>query len=437
MIDRASSDDMVSLASGMQVGAIVVLERDPGSVEALLADRVRTVPRLRRRLVRAPFGCGRPIWIDDAEFDITRHVRRVVCPAPGDEAALLDVASSLVIRPLPHSSPLWSATLVTGLAEAGAALILVFHHVLSDGIGGLAVLANLVDGAPHAEIAPFPTPAPSGRELAKDAWTARLRLPGHVSFPRLRWPSRGTRCSLNQPTGPRRQQTTARASVSRLHAAAHRYGGTVNDALLTAVTGALDTVLTGRGEHLDELVVSIPVSTRRSTTAAHLGNSTGVMPVALPTGGDRWLRLTRIAAITRSHKKSVVSATPIFRASKAFGMADWFTNHQRMVHTFVTNLHGPDHPVRLASAQVVGLIPLSATTGNVTVAFAALSYADAFTITVVADPDHVPDLSALAEALQTELDLLAERDQHSRCPATACPSSEPLPSGQSCTRGLP
>lgn len=405
-IDRTSANDMVSLTSGMQVGAVIVLERDPGDVESLLSDRIRTVPRLRRRLVRTPFGCGRPVWVDDPGFDITKHVGKVVCPAPGNEAALLDIASSLVIRPLSRSSPLWSATLVTGLAENRTALILVFHHVLSDGIGGLAVLANLVDGAPHTESAPFPAPAPTRRELAKDAWTARLRLPGRVSFAGLQWPSRSARCSLNQPTGPRRQQTMAHAGVSRLHAAAHRCGGTVNDALLSAVMGALGTVLTRRGNHVDKLVVSIPVSTRRSTTAAHLGNSTGVMPVALPTGGNPRSRLTRIAAITRAHKKSVTSATPIFRMLTMLGIANWFMNHQRLVHTFVTNVRGPDHPMCLGGAPIVGLIPLSATTGNVTVAFAALSYADTFTITVVADPDHVPDLLVLTEALQAELDLL-------------------------------
>ena len=414
MIDRTSPADLVSLASGMQVGAVVVLERNPGDVEPLLADRIRTVPRLRRRLITTPFGCGRPVWVDDTGFDITRHVGRMACPAPGDEAALLDIASSLVNRPLPRSSPLWSATLVTGLAENRAALILVFHHVLSDGIGGLAVLANLVDGTPHTESAPFPAPAPSRRELAKDAWTARLRLPARVSFAGLRWPARGSRCSLNQPTGPRRQQTMARTSVSRLHAAAHRCGGTVNDALLTAVMGALGTVLDGRGDHVDELVVSIPVSTRRSTTVAHLGNSTGVMPIALPTGGDPWSRLTRIAAITRSHKKSVTAVAPIFRTLKVLGVADWFMNHQRTVNTVVTNVHGPDSLMRLGGAPVIGLIPLSATTGNVTVAFAALSYTDAFTITVVADPDHVPDLLVLTEALRAQLDLLGRLPQHTR-----------------------
>lgn len=64
MIDRTSSGDTVTLASGMRVGAVVVLERDPGGVEALLADRVRTVPRL----VRALFGCGRPVSSTDERY---------------------------------------------------------------------------------------------------------------------------------------------------------------------------------------------------------------------------------------------------------------------------------------------------------------------------------------------------------------------------------
>lgn len=82
------------------------------------------------------------------------------------------------------------------------------------------------------------------------------------------------------------------------------------------------------------------------------------------------------------------------------------TNHQRLVHTFVTNVHGADHPMRLGGAPVVGLIPLSATAGNVTVASATLCYADAFAITIVANPDHEPDLLVLTEALHAELGLL-------------------------------
>ncbi|SES40079.1 WS/DGAT domain-containing protein [Lentzea albida] len=80
-------------------------------------------------------------------------------------------------------------------------------------------------------------------------------------------------------------------------------------------------------------------------------------------------------------------------------------DHQRL-HTFVTKVRGPDQGIHLGGTPVVDLIPLPAATGNGTVAFAALSYAGMLTVTVVADPDRVPDLDVLTEALQVELDLL-------------------------------
>jgi len=97
-------------------------------VQRPLAERVPAVPRLRQRLVRASFGCGGPIWVDDPEFDIGDHVRAVSCPEPGDEHALLDTALSVITTPLPRAAPLWSAVLVTGLAGGNCALVLVLRH---------------------------------------------------------------------------------------------------------------------------------------------------------------------------------------------------------------------------------------------------------------------------------------------------------------------
>jgi hypothetical protein len=112
-----------------QFGAILVLEPcgtfDMQMAMMTLAERVRAVPRLRQRVMKVPPGCGRPVWVDDAGFRIERRVQEVVCPSPGDESALLDVAMSLVTRPLPPDRPLWCAALVTGLAHGRAALVVV------------------------------------------------------------------------------------------------------------------------------------------------------------------------------------------------------------------------------------------------------------------------------------------------------------------------
>ena len=147
---------------------------------AALADRIRAVPRLRRNLVRTPPLCGRPVWVDDLDFAIDRHVREVRCPDPGDEAALCGVAMQAVGTRLSLRHPPWAAVLVTDLREDRCALVVVFHHVLADGVGGLAVLAQLVDGAPLGRDDGFPRPPTTRWRLFTDTLEGRTRALAHL-----------------------------------------------------------------------------------------------------------------------------------------------------------------------------------------------------------------------------------------------------------------
>ena len=187
-LDRASAADLMQFATGDgraagHIGAVLVLDAAQGFsvVEArrALGERIRTIPRLRQRLYRAPPGCGRPYWADDPASDINKHVRQACCPPPGDERALLDLAAARLGVPMPRSRPLWSATFVTGLAGGGTGLLVIMDHVLADGIAGLAVLGMLVNqvaGPAGARTGRFPAPAPAprARELAADAWRSHL-----------------------------------------------------------------------------------------------------------------------------------------------------------------------------------------------------------------------------------------------------------------------
>jgi len=99
---------------------------------------------------------------------------------------------------------------------------------------------------------------------------------------------------------------------------------------------------------------------------------------------------------------------PLLRVLAAVGLYRLFMNHQRRLHTLVSNVHGPDRPLALAGAPIAAVIPVSvAEAGNLTVTFVALSYAGTVTVTIIADPDRVRDLPVLTAALQTELDRLA------------------------------
>jgi hypothetical protein len=163
---------------------------------------------------------------------------------------------------------------------------------------------------------------------------------------------------------------------------------------------------------VDRLVVSVPVSARRQASATRLGNQVGVIPVEVPTAGDPLHRLPAIARTTRARKAaqrgaSAALVAPAFRILARLGLLHRLVDRQRLVNTFVTNLRGPAERLSFLGMPVAEVIPVSGTTGNVTVAFAALSYAGTLVVTVVADPDGCPDLPVLAAGLQRQFDILA------------------------------
>ncbi|GIH95782.1 wax ester/triacylglycerol synthase domain-containing protein [Planobispora siamensis] len=434
VIERAGSADLAmgSRSAPQQIGALLTLEAAPGfdgtAATRLLAERVRAVPRLRQRLVRVPPGCGRPVWADDPAFDAGRHVRCAPCPEPGDEQALLDAATAVVNEPLPRSRPLWAVVFVTGPAGDVLGMVVVLDHVVADGIGGLAVLAGLVDQAAPASSArevPFPRRPPSTRELAADALRERLRALRRVpAFWRavrvavtasggLR-PAPAERCSLLRPVGPRCRVEAVHADLAGLRAAAHRCGGTVNDALLTAITGALRTLLAHRGESVDVFSVAVMVAARRTAGADRLGNEVVPLIVALPgADGPPSRRLERVAAILRARKATQAEipltalSGPLFRVAARLGLYRRYMRRQRRLHTLVSNMRGPDRPLSFAGAPIRAVVPIAvAEGGNITVSFEALSYAGTLTVAVLADPGNVPDLPVLTAALRAELHAL-------------------------------
>ncbi|MGB7980522.1 MAG: wax ester/triacylglycerol synthase domain-containing protein [Candidatus Nanopelagicales bacterium] len=433
--ERISADDLTQLATDvgpapMNVAAVLILdavpERDLPRLTATLGARMCAMARLRQKLVELPWGQGRPIWVDDPRFDVGNHLEQSQCRPPGGTRELMDLAAQVVGQPLDRCRPLWRAVVVTGLAEGRVGLVLVFHHVVADGIGGLAVLAGLVDG-PASTLVPsgpqVPRPGPSTGQLVTDALTGRIdsirRIPAVTA--RL-WAARSElggpreplapRCSLNVPCGPRRRVDVVAADLAQVRAVAHAHGATVNDLMLVAITGALVGLLARRGEVVPALVVSVPVAARASTTAADLGNRTGVMPVRVPTSGPHHERLAQVSAHTRAHRAGTRGASmavvgPAFRLLASLGIFRMMIERQRLVNTFLTNLPGPVALLTIDGVPIRQIVPVTITAGNVSVAFAVLSYAGTLTLSVITDPAVFGDCQVLVGALRAELaDLL-------------------------------
>ncbi|WP_439937148.1 wax ester/triacylglycerol synthase domain-containing protein [Nocardia sp. N13] len=425
-IARLSADDLTNLATDrgsvpMQIGAVLLLDDasvpPAAEVASVVEQRLAEVPRLRQRLRRPPRGCGRPYW-ESAPGGVSGLV--TIAPAPVDDARMVDTAVEEVLHRLPRDCPPWRAVVYADPAGRARAMVVVMHHVLADGIGGLAVLAGLVDGGAHPPASGGELPSPSRRELARDAW-ARRRAAVRAVPATLRGLAAGLRelgglprphadpCSLLHPTSPRRRVEVVEVPLAPVVAAAHRRGATVNDVLLVAVSGALRRLLRARGDPLGDVVVSVPVSGRSAASGQQLGNQVGVLPLIVPLVGDRDVRL---AAVRRQRARLGTSAprassglvlSLLFRGLAALGLFAWFIDHQRLVHTFLTNLRGPAEPLALAGAPIRRIVPVALTPGNTTITFDVLSYAGRLLVAVVYDPDHACDHALLRDALEDEL----------------------------------
>ncbi|MFP5488676.1 MAG: wax ester/triacylglycerol synthase domain-containing protein, partial [Acidimicrobiia bacterium] len=150
---------------------VTILDRAP-DVDALrrrLERAVVTVPRLGHRVQAAPGNLAPPVWVDDPDFDIDWHVRRIACPKPGTLRQVLDLAALIMADPLDRTRPLWQFVVVEGLRGGKAAMIQKMHHAITDGERGVQLALQYMDVERDAPEPPTPRHhEPDGTEPGGD-----------------------------------------------------------------------------------------------------------------------------------------------------------------------------------------------------------------------------------------------------------------------------
>jgi diacylglycerol O-acyltransferase / wax synthase len=399
------------------------------AIRARIERRLHLAPRLRQRLYRPGFGFGAPVWVDDASFDICRHVRTRRVLADGSEEALLAACVDLNDRPFDQAHPLWEIWLLTGSPDGRLPTLIRFHHVLADGIAALLLLGTLFDSAPEApepQCPPWtPRPIPTRPELLGD--TLRTSITGfrrgvhQIGHPRqalapartsirqalqLAREGRAPRTSFNRPVGRQHRVRLVRADLEQARQVAHAHHATVNDVVLCAIAGGARALLAGRGELRRplELKVSVAASVRAPSSTSHAGNLVGILLVPLPVGeADPIRRLELIARDTAERKR-----LPPYQPAARF-LQRWMIramNRQRRINLLMSNLPGPPQHLYFAGARILEVFQIGVVQGNVAVQVGALSYAGQLNIDIVADTNLVPDLTVLAAGMTEELERL-------------------------------
>jgi WS/DGAT/MGAT family acyltransferase len=406
----------------------------PETLRALLAERAASIPELNQRVHFTRWGEGRPLWLRQPA-DLEHHVR-VLGPVDGqDELAAL--AARLVALRLPRDRPLWEIAVVPGAGPGRVGLVVRIHHAVADGLAAMALAAGLFDPVPGVEpasvVPPMVAESPPRSSALRRARLAELaagrprraRRAGRSPGERAQALAEGVRRVLTMtrrhvpdtcllgPLGPERALHLLTVDLEPVRLAGHRRGGTVTDAVLAGVAAGLRALLAARGESVMDLPVSVPVSLRgvpgaEAGSASH-GNRVGLMVVRLPVSErDPERRAALVRARTRTEKPRARAAGTfvLTRTRWSTRLMDAFSRHQHLVASFVTSVPGPTAPLRLGGADVVAAWPATVLAGNVRLALAVLSYAGRLHLSVISDPQALPDVAVFADALRLDLEAL-------------------------------
>ena len=181
------------------VGGLTILEPGDrpvtfGDIVEMIGERVAGTPKFRWKLKMMPLGLDRPVWVDDEQFDVRRHVHRIGVPAPGGFRETAEVAGMLLSSQLDRRRPLWEMWVLEGLANGRLALLLKYHHCLLDGVSGASLATILMDVEPDAT-GPL-VPPPPAEEQRAGAEPGTVAVVGRLATEVARRPLRTARYVL-------------------------------------------------------------------------------------------------------------------------------------------------------------------------------------------------------------------------------------------------
>lgn len=406
----------------------------------MFGRRLNRLPPFRRRAVPVPFGLGHPVWVEDPEFDLRRHVTLRQVAEPGGDRELAAVVADVAGRSLPRDRPLWEIVVVVGLSDDRLAVVAKVHHAVADGAATVALLQSAL-GA-HGARSQFdewrPEIIPTRPELL------RMAARGHVTrlrhLPRLATRSvRGMRESearrraspakpplpfetpktiFNMSLTSKRTYAMTTLALDDLKAVRRSRDAKLNDVYLAVCGGALRTYLIERGALPDRpLVASVPVSTDPSDVRLG-GNHVDNLYVSIGTDiADPLERLRHIQQVVAAAKdvRSVLGNDLLEKRADvippqlyALTVRAWartrLANHMRPpVNLVLSNVAGPRQRLHVGQAVLEAIYSVGPILEGIGLNITAWSYADAMHVSVLGCPTTAPDAWPIAEALHSSL----------------------------------
>ena len=428
---------------------------DYDALIAHIEDRITFVPRYRQHLRRVPGALANPVWVDDPDFDFAYHVRRSALPRPGNLDQLRELAARIMSRRLDPGRPLWEMYVVEGVEGGRIALLSKSHQILVDGISTVDLGQVLldVDPGPRQVVQEDwrPEPEPSVTTLVTDALAENLRSPRTL----LTTVRSGAESALRTagdvtdrlgsiagalsnrratPDGPfnldpseQRRVVLVRTALKDYRRVRRVHGGTVNDVILSTLTGAIRAWLMTRGEPVGtgrKIKTLVPMSViDEDLEPTSLGSQVVGHRLSLPIGeSSPVVRLHQVSYALRAHSETgrAVAADRIAGVA-GFAPTTFHALGSRVaaeesqgVHLVITNVPGPQFPMYLAGAEMVETYPVPPLQPGFGVAIGVTSYDGGVYYGITADRDALPDIDVFGQCVREALDELVDSASDSR-----------------------
>lgn len=420
----------------LHIGSVHIFESDIPFEDfiAHMVAKLPLLPRYTQKVVPAPLNLGHPTWEVDTKFDIRKHVYRLQLESPGTDEQFHALAEKVMMPMLDRDKPLWEIHLVYGLSGGRCGMFSKVHHAMIDGMSGIDLLKIILDISPEVKPLPKietppPPPAPNPTEALVESllasteegfksWFEFQKSALNLAQTFMREPSPkalqdafsispvltslASPLSFNKPPSGKQKLIWAEYFFSETRAIRGALGGTVNDVILTALSGAIARYVESRGQPVRGrmLRIMVPVSMRQENQRGALGNLVSVLPVEIP------MDLTD--PVERLHY--VVSKTGSLKSAKVADSLNLFTtllgavppSIQAIVGSMAyipvpafnivcTNVPGPQIPLYSLGKRMLIYYPYVPVAYSVGLACAILSYDQKVYFGITVDGEHEPN----------------------------------------------
>ncbi len=412
------------------------------------SQRIHLIPMFRWKYAPSPLGLNHPMWVDDPDFNLAYHVRRVACPSPGDHRALCEFMSSVYAYQLDRSRPLWMSWVVEGLPDGKVAIVTLVHHAYVDGVGAAWDMQQLYRTEPGWQ----PPEVPDWRPRPWPSWFKRLwwgardlpqllgkNLPRVVSGLRQKRRLDREAAARGKPPHPYftdMQQTPlnrdltygrsfvcGRLPLDSFKAVGKAHGVTINDVFLCCVGGAVRRLLRDMNYDPDRhpLIAGAPFAGKRPEGWQGLGNFATVDYCWLHSDIEEplaRLKASHQAAVEmKAHLQATMAAgadlNALFQVCPPFlvRLIRWYINQNGgriglFGNMVVSNVPGPKEPIYLNRYKLDSWYSTGQVFDGSCLNMTLWSYTGNAYLCILADQAVLPDGWRLFDYFRTELDTL-------------------------------